>query len=120
WTGSSAIAAGGSENRSAILRRAARPSTQITGPIRGRQAMHKAGWRAASPAYTRRDTGSGRMVMPLQVRRLAESFVGEVSGVDLARLDDAATAAVKDAWLAHKVLVFHGQHLDEDGLVAFA
>jgi taurine dioxygenase len=43
-----------------------------------------------------------------------------VSGVDLARLDDAATEAIKDAWLAHKVLVFHDQELDEDGLVAFA
>ncbi|HWD59440.1 MAG TPA: TauD/TfdA family dioxygenase, partial [Stellaceae bacterium] len=58
--------------------------------------------------------------MALSVRRLAESFVGEVSGVDLARLDDAATEAIKDAWLRHKVLVFHGQQLDEDGLVAFA
>ena len=58
--------------------------------------------------------------MTLSVRRLAESFVGEVSGIDLARMDDAATAAVKEAWLAHKVLVFHDQHLDEDGLVAFA
>jgi taurine dioxygenase len=58
--------------------------------------------------------------MALSVRRLAESFVGEVSGVDLARLDGAATEAIKDAWLRHKVLVFHGQQLDEDGLVAFA
>ena len=58
--------------------------------------------------------------MVLSVRRLAESFVGEVSGVDLARMDNAATAAVKEAWLAHKVLVFHDQHLGEDGLVAFA
>ena len=58
--------------------------------------------------------------MALKMRRLAESFCGEVSGVDLARLDDAATAAIKEAWLAHKVLVFHGQQLDEDALVAFA
>jgi putative 2-oxoglutarate oxygenase len=58
--------------------------------------------------------------MSASVRRLAESFVGEVSGVDLARLDTAATEAIKDAWLAHKVLVFHGQRLEEDDLVAFA
>lgn len=58
--------------------------------------------------------------MALRVRRLAESFVGEVFGVDLGRLDDAATQAVKDSWLRHKVLVFHDQQLDEDGLVAFA
>ncbi|HXC30055.1 MAG TPA: TauD/TfdA family dioxygenase [Stellaceae bacterium] len=58
--------------------------------------------------------------MAVSVRRLAETFVGEVSGVDLARLDGAATDAIKNAWLAHKVLVFHDQHLDEDNLVAFA
>ena len=45
---------------------------------------------------------------------------GEVSGIDLSRLDDAASDAVKAAWLAHKVLVFHDQDLDEDRLVDFA
>ena len=58
--------------------------------------------------------------MAVSVRRLAESFVGEVSGVDLRRLDSAAAEAVKDAWLRHKGLVFHDQQLDEDQLVAFA
>src|ERR1700722_442100 len=58
--------------------------------------------------------------MALSVGRLAETFVGEVSGVDLSRLDEAAVRGIKEAWLAHKVLVFHGQQLDEDGLVAFA
>lgn len=58
--------------------------------------------------------------MALSVRRLAESFVGEVSGVDLARLDAASSEAIKNAWLQHKVLVFHNQRLDEDALVAFA
>jgi len=58
--------------------------------------------------------------MDLSVRRLATSFCGEVSGVDLARLDDGAMTAIKEAWLAHKVLVFHDQRLDEDDLVAFA
>jgi taurine dioxygenase len=58
--------------------------------------------------------------MAASVRRLAESFVGEVSGVDLAHPTAADVAAVKSAWLAHKVLVFHDQQLDEDGLVAVA
>jgi taurine dioxygenase len=58
--------------------------------------------------------------MALGVRRLAETFVGEVSGVDLTRLDAATAEAIKDYWLAHKVLVFHGQQLEEDDLVAFA
>ena len=58
--------------------------------------------------------------MALSVRRLAESFCGEVSGVDLTRLDDLTAQAIKDSWLAHKVLVFHDQQLDEDELVEFA
>lgn len=58
--------------------------------------------------------------MAVSVRRLAPTFCGEIDGVDLARLDDAASTAIKDAWLAHKVLVFHDQHLDEDSLVDFA
>lgn len=58
--------------------------------------------------------------MAISVRRLATSFVGEVEGVDLRRPDDREVAAIKAAWLAHKVLVFHEQELDEDGLVAFA
>jgi taurine dioxygenase len=58
--------------------------------------------------------------MALSVRRLAKSFCGEISGIDLSRLDDAATAAIRESWLTHKVLVFHDQQLDEDDLVGFA
>ena len=58
--------------------------------------------------------------MPIAIRRLAESFVGEVSGADLAQLDAAAVEAVKSAWLAHKVLVFHDQHLDDARQLAFS
>jgi hypothetical protein len=38
----------------------------------------------------------------------------DVSGLDLASLDDAAFAVVKRAWLAHKVLRFRGQRLDDE------
>src|SRR5215469_739785 len=58
--------------------------------------------------------------MGVRVQRLAASFCGEVAGVDLNRLDSADIAAIQAAWLAHKVLVFHDQNLDEDGLVDFA
>jgi taurine dioxygenase len=44
----------------------------------------------------------------------------DVSGLDLATLDDAGFAAVKRAWLAHKVLLFRGQRLDDDALAAFS
>ena len=58
--------------------------------------------------------------MTVTIRRLAPTFCGEIGGVDLTRLDDFATGAIKQAWLAHKVLVFHDQQLDEDSLVRFA
>lgn len=58
--------------------------------------------------------------MAIAVRRLAPTFCGEVSGADLRRLSREETEAVKSAWLAHKILVFHDQQLEEDELVAFA
>ncbi|MGH7095939.1 MAG: TauD/TfdA dioxygenase family protein [Stellaceae bacterium] len=58
--------------------------------------------------------------MTVAVRRLAATFCGEVSGIDINRLDATQIATLKSAWLAHKVLVFHDQDLDEDGLVGFA
>jgi alpha-ketoglutarate-dependent 2,4-dichlorophenoxyacetate dioxygenase len=44
----------------------------------------------------------------------------EVTGVDLADLDDTAFEAVLDAWHRHAVLVFPGQHLSEAAQVAFS
>jgi taurine dioxygenase len=44
----------------------------------------------------------------------------EVSGVDLRAVDDAAFAAIHRAWLDHGVLLFRGQRLSGDDLVAFS
>jgi taurine dioxygenase len=44
----------------------------------------------------------------------------EVRGVDLAHLDDATFASVHRAWLDHLLLVFRGQAIGAEGLVAFA
>ena len=44
----------------------------------------------------------------------------EVRGLDLRQLDAARFAAIQEAWTAHAVLLFRGQHLDDDGLIAFA
>lgn len=44
----------------------------------------------------------------------------EIRGVDLARLDDATFAAIKRAWLEHKVLRIRGQRLSDDDLTAFS
>ena len=44
----------------------------------------------------------------------------EIRGVDLARLDDRLFAAIHQAWLGNLVLLFRGQRLDDDELVAFS
>ena len=44
----------------------------------------------------------------------------EVRGVDLRRVDDALFAAIHAAWLAHSVLLFRGQSLSDDDLIAFS
>lgn len=44
----------------------------------------------------------------------------EIRGVDLTRLDDTLFAAIYRAWLAHSVLLFRGQHLADQDLIAFS
>jgi taurine dioxygenase len=44
----------------------------------------------------------------------------EVGGVDLARVTAAQIDAIKDAWYRHDVLVFRGQRLSDDHLLAFS
>jgi len=55
---------------------------------------------------------------PFEVRRLSRALGAEVCGVDLARLDDAGTAAIRALLLEHLVLFFPGQHLSIDEHVA--
>ncbi|MFV0296206.1 MAG: TauD/TfdA dioxygenase family protein [Hyphomicrobiaceae bacterium] len=57
--------------------------------------------------------------MTLTVRKLSPVFVAEVDGVDLSQpLDDATHEVLENAINTHAVLVFHGQKLDDDQLVA--
>jgi len=44
----------------------------------------------------------------------------EMRGVDLRQIDDATFAAIHRAWLDHLVLLFRGQSLDDDDLIAFS
>jgi taurine dioxygenase len=44
----------------------------------------------------------------------------EIRGVDLARVTQAQIDMIKDAWYRHDVLVFHGQRLSDDHLLAFS
>jgi taurine dioxygenase len=44
----------------------------------------------------------------------------EIQGVDLRTIDDAGFAQVHRAWLDHLVLLFRGQELTDDDLIAFS
>jgi len=44
----------------------------------------------------------------------------EIGGVDLRTIDDAGFAAIHRAWLDHLVLLFRGQQLTDDDLIAFS
>ena len=44
----------------------------------------------------------------------------EIRGVDLRRVTDAQFAAIHQAWLDHSVLLFRGQTLSDDELIAFS
>lgn len=57
--------------------------------------------------------------MPISIRQLHPLFVGEVDGIDLARpIGDGEHAALEAAINRYAVLVFHGQRLDDDQLLA--
>lgn len=56
----------------------------------------------------------------IEVRPLSAAVGAEILGVDLARIDEAQFAAVESAWISHSALLFRGQHLDHDALLAFS
>lgn len=57
--------------------------------------------------------------MTLNVKPTQATLGAIVTGVDLARLDDATWAAIERAFLTHAVLIFPGQHLSDDAQIAF-
>jgi len=56
--------------------------------------------------------------MALHIRQLHPLFVAEVDGVDLACIDEETRAEIDRAIDRYSVLVFHGQSLDDDQLLA--
>ena len=59
--------------------------------------------------------------MSIQVRPMHDSFVGEVSGVNLQEpLDGNITAAIEDAINRYAVLVFHDQFITDEQQIAFS
>src|SRR5690606_9175377 len=67
-------------------------------------------------------TGAGRscLIMGIRVEPLSAALGACITGIDLrAPIDDAAFAAIHDAWLEHQVLVFPGQELGEEDQLRF-
>jgi len=58
--------------------------------------------------------------MSISVTPITPAVGAEISGVDLAALSDADFAAIERAWHRHAVLLFHGQKLTDDDLLAFS
>jgi alpha-ketoglutarate-dependent taurine dioxygenase len=56
----------------------------------------------------------------LDVRLLSGTIGAEIRGLDLRRLDDDTTAAIRQVWLDRKVVFFPNQHLTPEEHLAFA
>jgi taurine dioxygenase len=56
----------------------------------------------------------------IQVIPTGAALAAEIRGVDLRRIDDGVFAAIHRAWLDHLVVLFRGQVLDDDDLIAFS
>src|SRR3546814_2596819 len=56
----------------------------------------------------------------LTVTPIAGSLGAVIGGVDLAHLDDDTVAAIRRAWLEHKVVFFRDQELTPEHFLAFA
>jgi len=56
----------------------------------------------------------------VRIRPSGAALGAEYRGVDLRTVDDAEFAAIHQAWLDHSVLLFRGQTLNPDDLIAFS
>src|ERR1035438_6097250 len=63
---------------------------------------------------------SSVQVVPRRGAPGAPRLGAEIAGVDLRALDDAAFAAIHRAWVDHQVLLFRGQQLNDQDLIAFS
>jgi taurine dioxygenase len=60
------------------------------------------------------------MTNGLEVLPTGAGLGAEVTGIDLRRVDDGLFGAIHAAWLEHQVLLFRGQSLRDDDLIAFS
>lgn len=56
----------------------------------------------------------------MDIQPSGQALAAEVRNVDLREIDDPAFAAIHRAWLDHLVLLFRGQQLTDDDLIAFS
>jgi taurine dioxygenase len=56
----------------------------------------------------------------MTVSPAGKALGAEIQGVDLKRIDDAAFAAIHRAWIENLVLLFRGQQLSDEDLIAFS
>ncbi len=59
-------------------------------------------------------------VIPLRSASAAPRLGAEIAGVDLRSIDRSGFAAIHRAWIDHQVLLFRGQRLTDDDLIAFS
>ena len=58
--------------------------------------------------------------MPITVTPTGAALGAEVGGIDLRRIGDSEFAAIHRAWLDHLALLFRGQALSDDDMIAFS
>jgi taurine dioxygenase len=58
--------------------------------------------------------------LQLAVKPTGAALAAEIAGVDLKHIDDGIFAAIHRAWVDHLVLLFRGQSLSDDDLIAFS
>jgi taurine dioxygenase len=63
---------------------------------------------------------NGRERSRIEVRPTGVALGAEIRGVDLAKISDADFTDIHHAWLDHQVLLFRGQNLDDEQLIAFS
>ncbi|HEX3500988.1 MAG TPA: TauD/TfdA family dioxygenase [Stellaceae bacterium] len=68
-----------------------------------------------NPTAEKGAASSSLAIVPTGARLAAE-----IRGVDLQHVDDGTFAAIHSAWLDHLVLLFRGQSLSDDELIAFS
>src|SRR5579885_1251540 len=61
-----------------------------------------------------------RSPVQLTVVPSGQSLGAEIQGLDLNRVHDDEFAAIHQAWLDHLVVLFRGQHLTDEDLIAFS